>query len=124
MKSSTIAKENIALTQDPNVFMVDSQTSCGVVYTVDMQLGVCTCPLGTDGSPCSLQAAITKHFHFVSRNSILSMFPEKRRELAMIALGDKAVQDLRYYSSLHQKAEEFIKCQSITDGVVETPVDF
>ena len=52
------------------------------------------------------------------------MFPEKRRELAMIALGDKAVQDLRYYSSLHQKAEEFIKCQSITDGVVETPVDF
>ena len=34
------------------------------------------------------------------------MFPEKRRELAMIALGDKAVQDLRYYSSLHQKAEE------------------
>ena len=124
MKSSTIAKENIALTQDPNVFMVDSQTSCGVVYTVDMQLGVCTCPLGTDGSPYSLQAAITKHLHFVSRNSILSMFPEKRRELAMIALGDKAVQDLRYYSSLHQKAEEFIKCQSITDGVVETPVDF
>ena len=63
MKSSIIAKENIAPTEDPNVFMVDSKTSRGIVYTVDMQLNVCTCPLGSDGSPCSHQAAITKHFH-------------------------------------------------------------
>ena len=124
MKSSTIAKENIAPTEDPNVFMVDSQTTRGVVYTVDMQLSVCTCPLGSDGSPCSHQAAITKHFHYASYNSIPSMFPEKRRELAMIALGDKAVQDLSYYSSLHQKADEFFKCQSTIDRVEETTVDF
>ena len=124
MKSSTIAKENIAPTEDPNVFMVDSQTSRGVVYTVDMQLSVCTCPLGSDGSPCSHQAAITKHFHYTSCNSIPSMFPEKRRELAMIALGDKAVQDLSYYSSLHQKADESFKCQSTVDCVEETAFDF
>ena len=84
MKSSTIAKENIAPTEDPNVFMVDSQTSRGVVYTVDMQHSVCTCPLGSDGSPCSHQAAITKHFHYASCNSIPSMFPAKRRELARL----------------------------------------
>ena len=106
MKSSAIPKESITPGEGPNIFVVQSRQSRGDVYTVDMHLGVCTCPRGTDGSPCSHQAAATKHYHQTSCNSIPTIFPTKKRELAVIALGEKAVQDLSFYSSIHQKAEE------------------
>ena len=106
MKSCTIPKESIIQDEAPNIFFVQSRQCRGDIYTVDMHLGVCTCPRGTDGSPCSHQAAVTKHYHYASCNSIPTLFPAKKRELAVIALGDKAVQDLSYYSSIHQKAEE------------------
>lgn len=106
MTSCTIPKETITQDKVPNIFFVQSRQSRGDIYTVDMHLGVCTCPRGTDGSPCSHQAAISKHYHYISCNSIPTMFPTKKRELAVIALGDKAVQDLSYYTSIHQKADE------------------
>ena len=38
--------------------------------------------------------------------SSINLFPEKRKELATIALGSKAEQEIGYYASLHQKAED------------------
>ncbi len=104
MKSSSIPAE--AITMGKDLFYVESQQSRGQVYEVDMQLGACSCPRGSDGSPCSHQAAVSKHFHVASINSVPTLFPEKRRELATIALGSKAVCDLSYYSSIHQKNED------------------
>ena len=75
MKSSAIAKESITPGEAPKIFVVQSRQSRGDVYTVDMLLGVCTCPQGTDGSPYSHQAAITKHYHHTSCNSIPTIFP-------------------------------------------------
>jgi len=42
------------------IFHVDSRSERGLVYTVDMHLGTCSCPQGINGAPCSHQAAISK----------------------------------------------------------------
>ena len=71
-------------------------------YHVDMKLGVCSCPAGQDGSPCSHQAAVVKHFHIPSVNCIPTLSPETRQLLAKIAVGS-AAKNAMFYSSLHQK---------------------
>jgi len=72
-----------------------------------MHLGTCTCKGGISGAPCSHQAAVSFHFHIDSINNIPSLFPDKRQQLAVIAVGKQAApKDMAYYSSLHQKAEE------------------
>ena len=73
-----------------------------------MKLGLCTCKQGVDGAPYSHQVAVSKHYHLHSINSVINLFPEKRKELATIALGSKAEQEIDYYASLHQKADESI----------------
>ena len=105
LKSSTVPVETIRQGEN-NLFFVNSRQERGVVYTVDMQLGTCTCPRGVDGAPCSHQAAVSKYFHINSINSIPSLFPEERKELAIVALGSQADKNLAYFSSIHQKAEE------------------
>ena len=78
-----------------------------MVYVVDMHLGTCSCRGGIGGAPCSHQAAVSMHFHVDSVNSIPSLFPDKRQQLAIMALGKQTVpKDAAYYSSLHQKAEK------------------
>ena len=46
--------------------------------------------------------------HIASLNSVSTLFPEKWQELANIALGDKAITNLSYYSSIHQKADKAV----------------
>ena len=75
-----------------------------------MKLGACSCPAGQDGSPCSHQAAIVNHYHVPSINCIPTLSPQTRQQLAVIAVGPKAVQDPSFYSSLHQKKQEKSVC--------------
>ena len=106
MKSPSVPKESIKQGED-NLFYVNSRQERGLVYIVDMHLGTCTCKGGIGGAPCSHQAAVSVHFHINSINSIPSLFPDKRQQLAIIAVGNQtAPKDMAYYSSLHQKAEE------------------
>ena len=91
---------------------MNSQTERGVKYLVDVKLGVCSCSAGQDGSPCSHQAAIVKHFHIPSVNCIPTLSLETRQHLAMIAIGPQAVQDPKFYSSLHQKKHEQSLCHT------------
>jgi hypothetical protein len=51
-----------------------------------MNLGVCSCIAGQDGSPCSHQAAIVKLFKIPSVNCVPSQSPETRKILAEIAV--------------------------------------
>ena len=85
-----IAKESIVETENKNVFTVRSKTERGVIYTVDMTVGVCTCPQGIDGSPCSHQAAVAIHYNKASINCIPTLAPAIRQIYAQIALGEKA----------------------------------
>ena len=54
----------------------NSQTERRVKYFVDMKLGVCSWNAGRDGSSCSHQAAIVKHYHTPSVNCIPTLSPE------------------------------------------------
>ena len=90
---------------DSDTFYVQSQDTQGDVYVVDMHIGACSCKGGVDGSPCSHQATVSKHFHIASLNSVPTLFPEK---LANIVSGDKAISNLNHYSSIHEKADEAV----------------
>ena len=107
IKCSGISKSQIQQLDEANgTYLVNSQSERGVKYLIDMKLGVCSCNAGQDGSPCSHQAAIVKHFHTPSVNCIPTLSPETRQHLAIIAIGSHAVQDPNFYSLLHQKKHE------------------
>lgn len=50
------------------MFYVKSQTNTAVTYTVDMQIGICTCFEGQTGGPCKHQEAIVKYHQVPSSN--------------------------------------------------------
>ena len=103
LHATTIPKDNIAVTENKNVFTVQSKTERGVFYTVDMTVGVCTCPQGIDGSPCSHQAAVAIHYDKASINCIPTLAPPICQIYATIVLGEKADKNQAFYASLHEK---------------------
>ena len=102
LNASKIPKESIQET-DHNVYVVKSKSDRGITYTVDMAVGVCTCPQGIDGSPCSHQAAVAVHYSTASINCIPTLAPCVRQIYAQIALGEEAEQNISFYASLHDK---------------------
>ena len=106
MKSMGIGLDQTQRLANENTFLVHSQTERGVKYLVDMNLGLCSCAGGQDGSPCSHQAAIAKLYGVYSINCISTISSRARKILATIALGDKAIQEDQFYTSLHQQEEE------------------
>ena len=109
VKSAGISAEQIVkLDIDACTYLVNSQTEREVKYLVDMSLGVCSCTAGQDGSPCSHQAAVVKHYHIPAVNCIPTLSSESRQLLANVALGCNSVQNPYFYSSLHQKKEEHV----------------
>ena len=95
-------------------YIVPSKEEREVVYHVDVEVGICTCPHGQDGSPCSHQAAVVLHFGCASVNFIPILNPEGKRSLAIIAYGEDAVQDLMFYSTLSQPKPT--ATQQVTDS--------
>ena len=43
---------------DNGWYKIQSQTNRGEYYSVNTNIGFCTCPRGKDGSPCTHQAAV------------------------------------------------------------------
>jgi len=116
MKSAGISADDIQKLEKENVFLVYSQTEQGVKYLVDMNLGICSCSGGQDGSPCSHQAAVAKLFGIYSVNCVSTISLTARRQLAFIALGSNAIQDDNFYASFHQqKEEEIVPCHAVKD---------
>ena len=101
LHAAKIPKESVVETGYKNVFTVKSKTDRTISYTVDMTVGVCTCPQGIDGSPCSHQAAVSIHYGTASINCIPTIAPNVRQIYAQIALGERAATDISFYASLH-----------------------
>ena len=91
---------------DNGWYKVQSQTTRGDYYSVNTHIGFCTCPKGRDGSPCLHQAAVVVQYGEYGLNFITSMSPPARQKLARIALGDGAIKDPGFYSSIHQESLE------------------
>ena len=105
LKYSTVPANTIRNGED-HLLYVNSLQERGLVYTVDMQLGLCTRKQGVGEALCFYQAAVSKHNHLQSIKSVVNLFPEKQKELATIVLGTMAEQEIDYYASLQQKADE------------------
>ena len=94
----------IALNSSKTIFRVNSSRETGTTYIVDMDIGVCSCEKGKNGSPCLHQAAIFVHHKLKSINFVPTLQPSQRQDIAFIALGDEVKKDLNFYSSLHEGA--------------------
>ena len=106
MKSAGICVDHIQKLENKNTFLINSQSQRGVNYLVDMNLGVCSRIGGQDGSPCSHQAAIAKLFGIYSVNCVSTISSTARQQLAVVALGNNAIQEGDFYTSLHHQQEE------------------
>ena len=89
-----------------DVFLVKSRHDLETEYQVDISLGTCTCFAGKDGTPCSHQSAVALHFHVASCNIIHTLQPSCRHDLAFIAVGNKANNDIEFYASISQCHDE------------------
>ena len=65
--------------------------TCDKYYDVNVNIGLCTCERGKDGSPCVHQAAVVLYFGKESVNYIATLSAKARLKLATIALGNSAI---------------------------------
>ena len=105
LSCGNVDKELVQRTDTPNLFKVKSASLSTKWYLVDMTLGVRECPVGCTGQPCKHQAAVVLQFGTPCHSYITSLNAFGRQEYANIALG-KDSNDLSFYASLHQNAEE------------------
>ena len=73
-KNSTIDCDKIMRQEDglPNTFLVPSETSDDLLYEVNMDLGLCECPMGMLRGPCKHKHAVAKKFPVISSDVIPS----------------------------------------------------
>ncbi|XP_071041818.1 uncharacterized protein [Parasteatoda tepidariorum] len=86
-KSKYIKDENVRECA-PNLFEVQSENDVNKSYTINTELGVCTCPTGMHGAFCKHQC-----FFLMEKKLSLPNAPpisvEEKYALAKLALGDK-----------------------------------
>ena len=71
---------------------VESESTQGQVYVVDMVNGMCTCAVGINGAPCKHQYAITKHYKVCSFNFFPLDDEKMRHHLYYLASGLESTQ--------------------------------
>ena len=104
LDAKKVQKEDITKEMQLGWHTVQSQSEMNQCYQVNMQIGVCTCTKGQDGSPCIHQAAVLVHFGDESVNYIATLSASRRHNIAQLSLGDGAVQNSSFYASIHQQS--------------------
>ena len=105
LSASSIPKESIVKITNEQ-FEVPSKTQEGMTYVVDIALGICSCPAGSNGSACVHQAAVSLHYCTDSINSAPALSIDSRLRFVELALGKDRMHQADFYASLHQKAIE------------------
>ena len=82
-----------------------------------MKIGTCTCVIGQDGSPCSHQLAVVVNFRRNSLNCIPTLHPIARKQLAYIAMGKEANNDISFYTALSQCSDEIVVADNTSDDI-------
>ncbi len=121
--AAKISREHIKeVSTNPDQFLVRSSRDPDQQYLVDTAIGACGCEAGKDGSPCSHQHAVYINFGKGFVNSIPTLQPTLRRELAKLALGTRAVEELGFYASVTQASDK--TAHSSCEADVSTTPDF
>lgn len=83
-----ITQEMISRVSDTaEMYQVESESTAGQLYDVDMVHGMCTCAVGFNGAPCKHQYAVTKHFQVNSFNFFPLTDENIRQHLFYLASG-------------------------------------
>lgn len=91
-----ITPEMICRVSDTSqMYQVQSESNASHTYDVDMVHGMCTCPVGLNGSPCKHQYAVMKHCQVNSHNFFPLADEKMRQHLFYLAsgLGNEYVPD-------------------------------
>ncbi|KAJ8337870.1 hypothetical protein SKAU_G00368360, partial [Synaphobranchus kaupii] len=107
-------------------FEVKASTS-GQTYAVDMELELCTCPVGHTGAPCKHQAAVVKNYK-VHSNNFLPTTPEMRAELLKITGASVSLDFLQPLRQSQLKpgtlAPEMPQWNQVADHQLDQEVEF
>lgn len=79
--------EKIEKSNVENEYFVVSTRDNNLTYTVNIEIGICSCPVGINGAPCKHQGAVSAKFHITTLNFLPSLTSEDRMLYAYIALG-------------------------------------
>ncbi|PKK56426.1 hypothetical protein RhiirC2_800028 [Rhizophagus irregularis] len=96
----TVNMDSIKKHSIENEFFVESVNNSGHFYTVNSEIGTCTCRIGMTGAPCKHQGAVSVKFHISMFNFIPSLTSNDRMIYAYIAIGYTA-EDSSFYALLH-----------------------
>lgn len=83
----------------PSIYTCPSFSDANISYTVDMDIGICNCEIGSDGSVCKHQYILWAHKLAKSESFIPFLSAEERKGYAYIAIG-KSLPD-SYYDGVH-----------------------
>ena len=97
-QSTSIPKKNIDCIDGRATYHVKSQTKDNVSYSVDMDLGLCTCFMGKNGGPCKHQSAIVQHFGLGS-DFLEPVTSTQRQQIFFLATGSNM--EVEWFDGLH-----------------------
>ena len=82
-----------------NIYVIPSFSNDNVRYTIDMDLGICDCEVGSDGSPCKHQYLLWTTHKSGNSNFLPYLSAEERKMYSYLAIGE-TLPDV-YYEGLH-----------------------
>ncbi|XP_071959838.1 uncharacterized protein [Antedon mediterranea] len=88
-------------------------------YNVNMDIGICTCPIGRTGAPCKHQAAIMHKYSIESSNFLPVQSVDMRKLFYTIATGGDAIDD-HWFQPLRSGILQTDNCRNIS---VSSPKD-
>ena len=81
-----------------NLYVVPSFSDTDTLYNVDMDLGICDCAVGKDGSPCKHQYLLWKTYS-KGDNFLPYISADERKQCSYLAIGETLADT--YYEGLH-----------------------
>ena len=84
-------------------------------FTVDMEIGTCSCPKGCTGSACRHQAAVAKKYNINTITIPPFHSKEARRMFAVLARGEDNVMGIDFYADLCDTSKHECGLNSATD---------
>ena len=104
--------------RDSIYLIVENKPGVGILeFMVDMDIGICSCSLGTSGAPCKHQGAVARKFNICSVNLAPFYSQKTRQAFAILAVGESNIMDMDFYADLRTQ-----DVTSLQKPDVQTPI--
>ena len=90
--------------EEGTMFSVQSEKDRNVSYTVDLAIGICSCPSGNTGAVCKHQIGCSQH-SAVRLPQCFSFVAEDKRALAKVVCGDKDIPPVEFFEELNKPVD-------------------